>query len=202
MNVRLQYTTGFTAGIFYANELRMNNYHIRLSLTTITEDGNDHNVALDRVKYFIHNQLAHSVFINGTDSEHCQSLSAAGVRITNLPDEPVDQIVGIMLYCKLNAVMEDRMVITEIEFSSDLGDNVVYLHNSEEAQGPFVDTGWWNESDTSHCDISIDQSKVVTINQGDSWRGAGLNWSDETVTTVFNSDNKVLFADFAKDETK
>jgi hypothetical protein len=36
---------------------------------------------------------------------------------------------------------------------------------------------------------------------GASWRDLGLNW-DESIIINVNNDNKVVFADFAKDETK
>ena len=101
MNVRLQYPTTFTAGIFYAEELRMNNYRVNLHLTTGEATGDEHNVALDRVKYFLHNQISNSVFINKENLSSCQALTGAGIRITTVPEEPVDQVIGIMLYCKL-----------------------------------------------------------------------------------------------------
>jgi hypothetical protein len=201
MNVRLQYNTIFTAGIFYGGQLRMNNYQVRLSLITIAPDGEDHNVALERIKFFIHNQLASSVLINGADHEQCQRLISAGVRITNLPEDPIDQIVGIMLYCKLNAIIEDRMAVHEIEIASELGDHIVYFHCDDEAQGPLVDAGWWNNSDTSHCDLTNLESKTVDIQQIMSWKDLNLDWEADQVDIV-SQDNKVLFADFARDETR
>jgi hypothetical protein len=163
----------------------------------------DHNIALDRIKFFIHNQLAHSVFINSADVDRCQRLISAGIKITNLPEEPVDQIIGIMLYCKLNAILENRMIIDEIEICSELGENIVYLHNDQDAQGPFAEQGWWSESDFVHCDLSLlDTDKTVALHHiGDSWRELGLNWNDSVIINI-NNDNKVVFADFAKDETK
>lgn len=201
MNVRLQYTTVFTAGIFYSGQLRMNNYQVRLSLITLAPDGEDHNTALERIKFFIHNQLASSVFINAADQEQCQRLISAGVRITNLPEDPIDQIVGIMLYCKLNAIMDDRMAVVEIEIASDLGDNIVYLHCDDEAQGPLADAGWWNNNDTAHCDLTNLESKVVDIQQIMAWKDLNLAWENDTVNNN-DQDNKVLFADFTRDETR
>jgi hypothetical protein len=34
-----------------------------------------------------------------------------GINVTTLPEEPVDQIIGMMLYYKLNAIMEGRMIV-------------------------------------------------------------------------------------------
>ena len=203
MNVRLRYSTVFTAGIFYADQMRMNNYQVKLHITTNSDEGDDHNIALDRIKYFLHNQLNSTVFINSAESKQCRAFAAAGIKMTTLPEDPLDQVIGIMLYCKLNAILENRMLINEIEICSELGENIVYLHNDQDAQGPFVDAGWWTEPDAVHCDSTLlDNEKTVALHHiGAGWRDLGLNW-DESVIINTNDDNKVVFADFARDETK
>jgi hypothetical protein len=203
MNVRLRYSTVFTAGIFYADQMRMNNYQVKLHITTNSEEGNDHNIALDRIKYFLHNQLNSTVFINSKETAQCQAFASAGINLTTLPEDPLDQVIGIMLYCKLNAILDNRMIITEIEICSELGENIVYLHNDQDAQGPFADTGWWTEPDAVHCDLTLlDNEKTVALHHiGAGWRDLELNW-DESAIINTNDDNKVVFADFAKDETK
>lgn len=203
MNVRLRYSTVFTAGIFYDNQIRMNNYQVKLHLITNSEDGDAHNIALDRIKYFLHHQINSTVFINSNNAQQCRALAGVGIKLTTLPEEPLDQVIGIMLYCKLNAILEDRMIIDEIEICSELGENIVYLHNSEDAQGPFADTGWWTEADAAHCDLTLfgNEKTVALYHIGASWRDLGLHW-DESVIININDDNKVVFADFVKDETK
>lgn len=203
MNIRLRYSTVLTAGIFYANQMRMNNYQVKLHITTNSEEGDDHNIALDRIKYFLHNQLNSTVFINSAEAEQCRAFATAGIKLTTLPEEPLDQVIGIMLYCKLNAILEDRMIIDEIEICSELGENIVYLHDREDAQGPFADAGWWQESDAVHCDLSLfDNEKILALHHlGAGWRELGLNWDNSVIINV-NDDNKVVFADFVKDETK
>jgi hypothetical protein len=203
MNVRLRYSTVFTAGIFYADQMRMNNYQVKLHIITNSEEGDDHNIALDRIKYFLHNQLNSTVFINSAEADQCRAFASAGIKITTLPEEPLDQVIGIMLYCKLNAILEDRMIINEIEICSELGENIVYLHNEQDAQGPFADTGWWTDPDTVNCDLTlVETEKTVSLNRVCvGWRELELEWNNSAIINV-NDDNKVVFADFAKDETK
>jgi hypothetical protein len=204
MNVRLQYPTTFTAGIFYAGELRMNNYRVNLHLTTGVATGDEHNIALDRVKYFLHNQITSSVFVNRENLPSCQALTSAGIRITTVPEEPVDQVIGIMLYCKLNAIMEQRMSITEIELASELGDSIVYMHNDLENMGPIEDYGWWHDPEPTHVDSTvIDVDNVVPLKYNTSWKELGLAWDTEAVVDqVDGADNKVVFADFSNDDTR
>lgn len=203
MNVRLRYSTVFTAGIFYADQMRMNNYQVKLHLTTNSTDGDDHNVALDRIKYFIHHQLNSTVFINSELDDQCKAFANAGINLTTLPEEPLDQVIGIMLYCKLNAMLENKMIVDEIEICSELGENIVYLHNDQEPVGPFAESGWWQDSDSIHCDLGLfDHDKVFSLHHNSNWRDLGLNWENDSVIININDDNKVVFADFAKDETK
>ena len=204
MNVRLQYPTTFTAGIFYAGEMRMNNYRVNLHLTTGVATGDEHNIALDRIKYFLHNQITSSVFVNRENLSSCQSLTSAGIRITTVPEEPVDQVIGIMLYCKLNAIMEQRMVITEIELASELGDSIVYMHNDLENMGPIEDSGWWHDPEPTLVDSAvIDVDNIVPLNFNTSWKELGLAWDTEDVVNRPDEvDNKVVFADFSKDDSR
>lgn len=202
MNSRIRSTLHFTAGVFYGDQLLMNNYRVSISATTNTLDNVINNIALERIKYFIHYELTNTVFINSTDVDQCRRLLDAGVKITTLPDEPVDQIVNIMLYSKLDAIVEDQLIINDIELSSDLGDNIVYFHGEGESLGPLSDKGWWMESNLTHCKLEfLNNDKVVDMYQARAWRELDLAWPDSTLTPPA-TDNRVVFADFGKDETK
>jgi len=203
MNVRLKYSTTFTAGVFYDSQLLINHYRLTVSFTTVSDDPDNQNIALDRIKYFVHRQLESSVFVNDSNQEQCQRLSAAAVRITTLPEEPVDQIVGVMLHCKLNAIVEDQMIITEIELASELGENISYLHDDKESLGPLALTGWWNESDASHCNQQlISSDNVVAMRANHSWKDLNLHWHNESIVPDVDPDNKLVFADFQKDDSR
>lgn len=202
MNVRLETTLHFTAGVFWENQLRMNNYRVKLYMITVSTDGNEHNIALERIKYFIHNRLDSTIFINKSHYDQCMALSSAGLKITTLPEEPVDQVIGMMLYCKLNSIMEDRMIVHEIAVSSDLGDNITYLHCDDENLGPFNEDGWWYESDPIHYDLSLlKENKIVSVSHNGTWRELELAWANVQSSIESIDDNTVIF-DFKKDETK
>ena len=202
MNSRIKSTLHFTAGVFYGDQLLMNNYRVSISATTNTLDNVVNNIALERIKYFIHYELTNTVFINSTDVGQCRLLLDAGVKITTLPDEPVDQIINIMLYSKLDAIVENQLIINDIELSSDLGDNIMYFHGEGESLGPLSVKGWWMESNLTHCELGfLNNDKVVDMYQARAWRELDLAWPDET-PVVPAPDNRGVFADFGKDETK
>jgi hypothetical protein len=190
----------FTAGVHWDDSMFMNNYVIKLYLITNCVDSASQNVALNRIKHFVYSELSNTIFINNTYVDRCQLYADAGLKITTLPAEPVDQIIGIMLYSKLNAIMENRMIINELSINSELGDHVSYLHAFDENLGEFAESGWWQDADLIHYDPTlIDSNKVVTMPHA-VWQELNLAWPIPVTDTPDN--NNVVFAEFKKDESK
>ena len=206
MNVRIQYAVNFNAGIYFKGQMQMNNYAAKIYLLTNTPDGDANNVALDRIKHFIYAQLDSSIFINSDYQEQCQKYVSAGLTITTFPGDPVDQLVGIMLYFKLKAITEDRVIIGEVEISSTLGDGIVYIHGENETINDVETPAWWESVDLVQCEHNlIDTDKIVNIHQASIWRELDLSWPDIEDDTPDDPDdgNTVVFADFKKlDDTK
>jgi len=202
MNVRLKYDFPFTAGIYHNGDFYMNNYSLRVLMATVSEDSNDQSTAFDRLKYFIYTCMESTIFIDAAETEQCNRYAQAGLNITTMPGAPVDQLIGIMLYHKLNAVMENRMIVFETELSSAVGEYMVYLHSEEETTVGYVQPEWWDTADLTHGDVALNNSdNVVAILQTTAWRDLDLAWTDDL--TGDESGNVVVFADFKKpDETK
>jgi hypothetical protein len=202
MNVRLRHDMHFVAGIYYDGRIRMNNYTLTLWMTTACTDPVDQNTAFERIKYFVYNKIDSTVFVNSAHDQQCQLLWSAGLKITTMPGEPVDQLIGIMLYYKLNAIMEGRMIIEETEITSALGENMTYLHCENEHTDIPAQPDWWQAADPIHCDLAlIDSDKVVTMPQASTWRELDLCWTVADTNT--DTGNTVVFADFKKnDDTK
>lgn len=205
MNVRLRFNITFPAAAWFDGELMMTNYTLALNLLTLTMDPQDQNIAMDRIKYFLLNELHSTIFINQTDVERAEVFTDVGLNVTTLPEEPVDQVVGIMLYYKLNAIMEGRMKITELVFSSEAGDSIEYFHSEHEHTDLFPETGWWHEPNLCHSNVEIDDEEdsenVVDLNVDDDWREQDLGWAQAEVTQDIG---QVVFANFnhSNNETK
>ena len=198
MNVRLQYDVEFLAGIYYEGSLKMNSYSVSMNLVTNSTDAVVTNVAMDRLKYFVFGALDSTVFINGEYREQAEMLTLLGVNVTTLPEEPVDQIIGMMLYYKLNAIMEGNMVVTALDISSELGDSVWYQHDEEDNAGPFVKDGWWHKPGLQHDTVELEpvEDKVVkVVNAG--WHELGLAWPEDDGPTP---GNVVVFGNFRRNE--
>ena len=208
MNVRIQYPLSFTAGIYFNGQMQMNNYMAKLYMMTNTPDGVANNVAFDRIKHFIYPELDSSIFISSEYEEQCKKYIDAGIKITTFPGDPVDQLVGIMLFCKLGAIMEDRIIIGEVELGSTTSDGVIYIHGDNENIEDLDPPDWWDSVDLIHCDRElVDTDEIVTMHRGSVWRDLELQWPDiEDVTEELDeeeSGNTVVFADFKRlDETE
>jgi hypothetical protein len=196
MNVRLQYDLEFLAGVYYDDCLQINSYDVSMSLLTKTKDSASTNIAMERLKAFVHGVLESTVFINQANMERAEFLQLAGCNVTTLPEEPVDQIVGMMLYYKLNAIMEDRMVITNLDIASRLGDGVWYQHDDEDGTGPFAADGWWHEPTVQHESLPqpVTDSKVVEVHPN-AWAEYGLMWPEQTTAS---KEHSVVYANFPK----
>jgi hypothetical protein len=191
MNVRIKFPITFTAGIFYNNELQMNNYIVNLSMLTNSNDGATNNIALDRIKYFIYTEIESSVFIDSNDIERCKKFIDAGIKITTIPDTPVDQLIGIMLHYKLSAITEERLLIEEIEISSSIGEGLIYVHGEHENVDDLAVPVWWKTVDLVHCDAElINTDEIVTLADLNVWRDLNLDWPTEEES---ESENTVVF---------
>lgn len=198
MNVKLQYDMDFMAGIWYNHQLQMNHYSLSISLLTQTTDAAATNIAMDRLRYFVLAQMQNTVFIDQQHLEIAELMKSLGINVTTLPGEPVDQLVGIMLYCKLNAIMENRMTVTALDINSVLGDSVWYRHDDEDSLGPFAQDGWWSRASTQHDTVDLEPAsdKVLKVTtQG--WHDAGLEWDE---TSDSDSANTIVYVNFGRHE--
>ena len=198
MSVRLIKTYHWSSGVIWDGSFMINNYEARLDLLAETPDPELQNLAYNRMNYWIYNVMQDAVLI-GPDNDTIAAYQATGQRLVIMPDEPVDQLVGMMLYSKLNAIMEQHIRISELAIGSRLGDDMFYVHDQEEDLGPFSDLGWWQDPRPRWSDAKSRRSKnnVIAINRAPEWKELDLDWNPAAQQ---NQDSDVLFASFRKDE--
>lgn len=197
MNVRLGKNYNWLSGLVWDGEYMINAYEIQLQMITNTADPELQNLAYNRLNYWIHSVMQDSVLL-GQENELGTAFQATGQRVITLPEEPVDQLVGMMLYCKLNSIMHPQITITDLAISSRVGDDMIYHHSAEEALGPFAAPGWWQDAGPRWSDAKAKKSRnnVIAINRIPEWKDLDLEWG--AAEGKQNSD--VLFAQFRKDE--
>jgi len=104
-----------------------------------------------------------------------------------------------MLFHKLNAIMEGRIAVVEVEISA--GDGVIYLHGENETSSDLKQPDWWSSPDLTHSGIVTNTENIVSMRPGTTWRELDLAWPDSETPT--DPGNTIVFANFkSSDDTK
>lgn len=204
MTARINRSFDFQAGVYFNDSFYMNTYEVNIDFTVDSESIREQNIALQRIKYFLHECLEHSIFIQDTQLPAIEKFIEAKMKVCVLPEEPYDQIIGIMLMVKFNAITEGRLSITDLSICSKMSDGVSCLHSIEENTGPFKQSGWWSESNTRMSNLlSSSSSKKILklVKPLVDWADIFMSWEEtpeiqkhtpsaEIVFGVFENKNK------------
>lgn len=192
MTARVQRDFEFVSGVYIDNELHMNVYEVEVNFLVESENIYEQNIALDRIKYFFIEKLENAIFLNQSNTAIADKFSDLGLKTILLPEDPYDQIIGIMLMSKVDAITEGRLAVSDICISSRMSDGVSYLHSMEEHMGPFVNKGWWSDSSPS-TSLTRKNKKVVKIKEASTtWDDFMLGWRP----TKIDLTNDVIMVDF------
>jgi len=218
MNVRINSDFTIFANTFHNDRLQANRYKITVAFCTKSQDPDEYTVAIDRAVYFIQGMCDNAIFVDEYGIESYPELDNMGNDVIVLPEEASDQIIGLMLFCKLNAIMEDKIQVTDVAIKSHVGGEYEYLHNEMEMIGPFEEKGWWHESIPSIRDPEqlSDEKREVYLDTLPDWSVLGLDWdqfnlSKETEDTTdkkpkqkasTDKNGDVVFVDFGNKPEK
>lgn len=198
MSARIQRTFVFQSGAYFEGKFFMNMYEVEVFFSVETSSIREQNIALDRIKFFLAETLSNSIFIQDSEEQTIEKYLLADLKVCTLPEEPYDQIIGIMLMAKLNAIAEGRLLVTDISVTSELSDGVTVSHSYEENMGPFGNDGWWNDSSnriSGSTSTSKKSNKIVKlIKPSVDWADIYLTWGNEKDVLV--PGNEVVFANF------
>jgi hypothetical protein len=180
---RISRSFDFLAGVYFENNFIMNNYNIVLSMDVLTDSIVEQNIAMERIKFFIHEVIDSAIFVHNKENKIIEKYNDAGIKVCTLPEEAYDQIVTVLIYYKLNAITEGRLSVTHIELESNLSDGVGFLWESENVEIPYGQ-GWWTDNSVSICDKVVGKKeKVVKLTKKCDWASLGLDWKDSKLTT-------------------
>lgn len=178
MSTRIEKDFTFHSAVHFNEKFYINSFRTTLSIMVESEDVREQNVAMDRLEYFFHEVLNNSLFIDENLTELIKTYKNAGIRVITLPEEPYDQIIGMVLLLKLNSIMEGKMHITDLNISSYLSDDVRFTIVSEIAEHLFDDNEWFHRNSLETENNIQNESKVVKLFE-DCWSELGLNWKDK-----------------------
>lgn len=199
MNIRLNVDLNFTAGVWYDKSFYMNQYLVNCNLITNTLEAEDVTIAVDRLRWFCANVLQNSILIQNTETEKQQQYWGAQMNLIILPEVPTDQIIGMMLYSKLNAITEKKVIVADIQVTSMLSDGMRYIFDDTDDYGVFTEDGWWNESEAIWWNKDILTNKeadgTLKMNPTIHWKDVNLHWTADDIES-----GNVVVGNFKKDD--
>lgn len=179
MTTRIEKDLHITSGVHFSNKFMINSYILNISMTVETEQVREQNVAMERLEYFLNEIISNCIFIDSNDTEQIEKYMNAGIRVATLPEEPYDQIIGMILLLKLNSIMENRLVVTDLSISSKLSDDVRFCIFCEMAENIFVGDYWWNNPSQRTYDLDKTSNKKVVKLFDNLWAEMGLSWKEK-----------------------
>lgn len=195
MTAQIHKSFDLLTGLHFNGQYYVNQYLIDATFTVDTSSISEQNIAMERIKFFLHECLQHSVFVNQNDNETIEKYSKAGMNVSTLPEEPYDQIIGIMLLSKLNSITEGRLTIIDLSIESSMSDGVSCCISDDENLGPFYEKGWWNDSSQQINDIPNKNKKIVKLSKSKTeWQDVYLDWEEKANLTSA----EIVFASFEK----
>jgi|LauGreDrversion4_2_1035121.scaffolds.fasta_scaffold573324_2 hypothetical protein len=183
MNARIEKDFYFQAAVHFEDKFYINSYDITLSLLVETDSIREQNIAMDRVTHFLSEVLQNSILVYNKDKESIDKYRTAGLKVCELPEEPYDQILSMILIQKLNTIMEDRLKITDMVLGSVLSDGVRYSMVAEVAEAVLSGNHWWNKSticiSNSEMTPDIEGDNIVKLFNDEHWADLGLTWKEK-----------------------
>jgi hypothetical protein len=176
MDTKLNYNVDFSIITCEDDRILPNKYHVVINLITVDENSSYQNIALERIIFFIKEIFENSLLIS---LEHPKLEDIVNIWNPNhlaiFPEDPIDHIIGIILYHKLSAIIEEHLIIDNIVIKSDLSKVGYTVDDFSEFEQCDCENcrdiiPWWNRSDISTTDF--DQ-----ITQAISWKEIDLDWN-------------------------
>lgn len=194
LGTRISRDFNFLSAVYFEGQYLLNSYDVTLTLTVETDSIQEQNIAMDRIKYFINQQIENCVFVQDSEQRVIEKYQSAGLKVCSLPEEPYDQIITIVLLHKLNAICEGRLHVTDIQLTSIQSDGVGFLYDIEEiALAHPYKNGWWTENSASFNNKTLGKKdKVVKLVKKNDWVSLGLDWkcSEHCAEIIFTPEHE------------
>ena len=178
LHSKVQKSFTFLAAIHFEDQFMTNLYEMDAKFDIYTEDAREQNIAIERANYFLTASIENCLFISVDEKDMINKYNAAGIKVCTIPEDPYDQIIGMILLNKCNALMEGKIIMSEILFGSKLSNLIKFELNHEVAAAEFNGKHWYNDPTLVMSDKFSKKDKIVNLfdHKCDSWEDLGLTW--------------------------
>lgn len=175
MNIQIHKDFTFLAAIHFEKKFMLNLYELSAQMEVLTENVREQNIAIERMNYFLGTYIEDAIFIEDTEKEAIQNYNNAGIKTCVIPEEPYDQIIGMILVNKCNAIMENRIVINQIIFGSKLSNLIKFSIDGEVSKLEYPENNWYNKNTLTVTEKGK-KDKIVNLFDKNTWAELGLTW--------------------------
>lgn len=163
------WSTDFRSIIVVGDELFHNEYDITCHITPVTADLVEQNEYFDKLKSLFELIFANTV-VSWRDEPFFELLKEhSNNRFVELPRPPYDQVMAAVAFTKANAVMQGKILVTQLELSSFQGDGITYSIENDGPEIALLDVDnwfsskyntfdpWWLRGDTATYDQELEK---------------------------------------------
>jgi hypothetical protein len=179
MNIDIEKTFAFSSVLVMPDlEPCINEYDVRLRMRVESPDSTEYNIAYMRIKHWFYEIMQGAVLIDHGDSRR-QAWANTGMRCMDFPTEPFDQVLGMMLMSKLEAITQQRIIVLQTAITSSRDDYVYYVCDHGDGLHWFEKPGWWNDAGPVHCYPDKNKAKsgkVISLVRIQDWKQHDLDW--------------------------
>jgi len=214
----------FMTGVNHNGELFYNRYRLMIDFYKNTDVVQDLIIGLERINNFLSEIVERSVFMKDSNTEFIEKYHEANIPVLTVPGPgPLDPVILHVLVTKMNAILEESLIITSAELTSYYGGEIVYIWNDEDEDDELHEiinldneALWWASPSPRYIsyDPEVDVEEIESENPWPiDWEMFNLGWYDESenddeseiVFTVdqelnkkLNDDDSIIDVDFTK----
>lgn len=181
----VEWSTPFMTTVVSYDNIVPNTYEVCLGISPTTDNIIYQNTGFERIKFFLRNICQNSIAISIHNNNFKTINKITVSKIMTLPDEPSDQLLVVLLFHKIDAIIGKHFDCDYITLESFQGENIKYQYDSE-YDSSFIDeksyftgklhqkkTPWWYREDTTISDTFND----MLIKQHYTWAGLNLSYN-------------------------
>lgn len=139
----------FTNTMYLNNKLWPNDVTINIHMLPVTAKGTSQHITFQKIKYMFHKTLQNSVFIHHDENIY-KCFNMFDNEVLDFFEAPVDQIVGVTLLAKLDAIGGENMKVDALEIESWQGENLSFMITDESPEWTILQNNktknpWWHD---------------------------------------------------------
>jgi len=139
----------FTNTMYLNNKIWPNDVFINVHMLPVTAKGASQHITFQKVKYMFSRILQNSLFIN-SDENIFNVFDTFDNDVIDFFETPVDQIVGVTLLAKLDAIGGDNMKVDALEIESWQGENLNFMITPDSPEWALLQkvktkNPWWHD---------------------------------------------------------